>query len=263
MCTLSIPATNANGSVVKPFTFEPLPLGSIKPQGWLRDQVQLMADGLAGHEYDFYHTIRYSPWLGGNSEYSPLNEGIPYWFNGLVPLAYALDDTRLKVQVDFVLNDILLHQQEDGWLGPETTLYTRYLWGRFPLFLGMIQLAEAEPSHADRIIIALYKFIKLMHVMLTNNEGLGFWGKVRYQAMLIVLQWLYEKYPEGNEELLLESMHFLRARGRDWGMYYDEKRFPFDDLDLIRPPIWGNTSMFAFVHGVNAVQGTLMDRSME
>lgn len=78
--------------------------------------MQLMADGLAGHEYDFYLYVKDSSWLGGDQEYSDLNEGFPYWFNGLVPLAYGLNDDTLKRQVQDAANYVLQHQADDGWL---------------------------------------------------------------------------------------------------------------------------------------------------
>lgn len=53
-----------------PRAFEPLPLGSVKPLGWLKQQVRLMADGLPGHAHEFYRLIKDAPWLGGDQEYS-------------------------------------------------------------------------------------------------------------------------------------------------------------------------------------------------
>lgn len=82
-----------------PYVLTPLPLRSVRARGWLRDQLGLMVDGLPGHELDFYRIVRNNPWLGGHDEYSPLNEAFPYWFNGLVPLAYLTEDRRLKEQV--------------------------------------------------------------------------------------------------------------------------------------------------------------------
>lgn len=241
--------------VVAPLTFKPLELGSIKPLGWLNDEMTLMSEGLAGHEFDFYHSVQHSPWIGGHSEYSNLNEGLPYWFNGLVPLAYGLGDHRLIQQVEDASDYILNHQYLDGWLGPETVGH-RDLYGRFPFMLGLIQLVEAEPTRAARIIPAMYKFVDLMHSMLLDGTGLEeVWGRVRFPDMIIVLQWLYEKHPENQAQLLIETMFLLKSSGLDWTSYWSESNYIFQDLDLIRPPIVFGSWDFAFTHGVNAVQG--------
>ncbi|KAL8671022.1 MAG: hypothetical protein Q9168_004454 [Polycauliona sp. 1 TL-2023] len=245
----------ADNCDVTPFTFAPLALGCIKPLGWLQDQMQLMSNGLAGHEHDFYPIVSDSPWLGGQSEYSPLNEGIPYWLNGLVPLAYGLDDDRLKSQTGQVVDYILDHQQSDGWLGPEAPA-DRDIWGRFPLCLGLMQLVEAEPVVASRVLPALYKFVSLMHQMLTENIGFDeFWGRVRYPDMIITLQWLYEKHPGNSSDRLLETMSLLNQRGIHWADYHTRGQFIFKDLDTIQPPITDKSLVFPHVHAVNAAQG--------
>ena len=220
-------AASTNDTLV-PLVFTPLPLGSISPVGWLKDQMRLMADGLAGHEYDFYNYVAHSSWLGQNMEYSDLNEATPYWLNGLVPLAYGLDDAGLKDQVTSAASYILDHQWDDGWIGPENGT-ARNFWGRMPLFLGMVGLAEADPTWEAKIVPALHKFNILMNTKLKDNytyywyhegdilsEGDTPWGRVRNQDMVITLQWLYEHHPGNQSGILLENMKMLHDGGLNW-----------------------------------------------
>lgn len=129
--------------VVQPI-YQPLTLGSIQPRGWLKEQLNLEATGLAGDMFEFYRFVNNSKWIGGKSEYSVLNEASPYWFNGLVPLAFGLNDTRIKGQVKHYLDYVLDHQQSDGWLGFETTRQTRGLWARCLLLLGLVVSANND-----------------------------------------------------------------------------------------------------------------------
>src|SRR5436190_24048252 len=94
---------------------EPLPLGSIRPEGWLRNQLRIQANGLSGHLDEFWPDVAQSGWIGGNAEGW---ERGPYWLDGVVPLAVLLDDAALKSKVQRWMDYILSHQPEDGWLGP-------------------------------------------------------------------------------------------------------------------------------------------------
>jgi hypothetical protein len=39
---------------VQPWSVASLPLGSVKPGGWLQGEIQAMTNGLAGHEHEAY-----------------------------------------------------------------------------------------------------------------------------------------------------------------------------------------------------------------
>jgi hypothetical protein len=95
--------------------FRHLPLGAIRPRGWLLRQLQLQAAGLTGHLDEFWPDVADSRWIGGNSEGW---ERGPYWLDGAVPLAFLLDDSHLKRKVERWVTSILESQRDDGWLGP-------------------------------------------------------------------------------------------------------------------------------------------------
>ena len=122
---------------------EPLPLGSIRPQGWLKEQLRIQADGLSGHLDEFWPDIKNSAWFGGTAEGW---ERVPYWLDGLVPLAFVADDPVLKAKVRNAIDYILAHQQADGWLGPvgDSQKHKAYdVWPLFPLFKAMVQYQQA------------------------------------------------------------------------------------------------------------------------
>lgn len=130
--------TPGSMTTLAPFKYQDLPLGSIKAHGWLKDQILLSANGLGGHLYDFYRFVAHSTWLGGKTEYSDLRESATYWFNYIVPMAWILDDDRLKSQAKHFLDYTLEHQARDGWLGPEKTKHTRGIWARGYLCSGLV-----------------------------------------------------------------------------------------------------------------------------
>src|SRR3546814_1764334 len=75
-----------------------LPLGAIRPGGWLKEQLQRMKTGLTGHLDQKYASVVGSrnAWLGGDGD---AWERGPYWIDGLLPLAYILNDKELIAKV--------------------------------------------------------------------------------------------------------------------------------------------------------------------
>ncbi len=95
--------------------FRPLPLGSIRPRGWLARQLHLQAEGLTGHLDEFWPDVAESKWFGGAAEGW---ERAPYWLDGAIPLAWILDDAALKAKVARRVDQILGGQRPDGTYGP-------------------------------------------------------------------------------------------------------------------------------------------------
>ena len=59
-----------NRSPLVPKAFIELPLGTIKPEGWLLQQLQLMKEGMTGHLDEWYPSVvgERNGWLGGDGD---------------------------------------------------------------------------------------------------------------------------------------------------------------------------------------------------
>ncbi|KAK4209598.1 hypothetical protein QBC37DRAFT_475435 [Rhypophila decipiens] len=253
------------GRGLEPWTFPPFALGVVRAEGWLLDELQTMADGLAGHEHEFYLYVANSTWILGpdhGHEYSSLNEGFPYWFNGVVPLAYLTNNAKLKSFLLESLDKVLyIAKGTDGWIGPEEA-GNRAFWGRMPFLLGMTQLAEAEGDTTEyEIVEALSRFMWVMNDMLHNGgEGLATcppdvecsWGQARVADLILTVQWLLENNAnDQNTTRLWENMDLLyNYTSIKWETWYRDELYQ----EVVTDPTRDNPN-YPFLHGVNVGQG--------
>ncbi|MFQ6929243.1 MAG: hypothetical protein ACLRS8_17785 [Parabacteroides merdae] len=94
-----------------------LPLGTIRAEGWMHDQLTRMRDGMTGH-LDKVYTKVMGPrngWLGGDGD---VWERGPYWIDGLLPLAYLLNDQALIEKVQPWIEWTLASQKAQRLLRP-------------------------------------------------------------------------------------------------------------------------------------------------
>ncbi|MDP6546761.1 MAG: glycoside hydrolase family 127 protein [Phycisphaerae bacterium] len=140
--------------------FAMLPLGSVKPGGWLKRELQIQADGITGHLDEFYHLLTNNGWLGKKGPKFNSYQWAPYYLDGLVPLAHLLDDKRLKDKTAKWIDWTLTHPYKDGWIGPPPEVCNRPwgMWYPTPMLKALVQHAEATGD--KRVIPVLTNFFK-------------------------------------------------------------------------------------------------------
>ena len=204
----------------------PLPLGSIKPLGWLRDQLRIQADGLSGHLDEFWPPVADSKWIGGGSEGW---ERGPYWLDGLVPLSVLLDDPRLKAKAQRWIDYILDHQHPDGWLGAIDDVHDgsgQTFLDPWPIFVLLKALTQWQEAMGDeRVIPAMQRVLRRVNTLL-DERPLESWAAMRWFELAVSLRWLYART---GEEWLLRLWEKAQRQGYDWaahfsGFKYTEKQ---------------------------------------
>src|SRR5579862_2386545 len=126
-----------NRAPLAPNAFYFLPLGSIRPQGWLKNQLEIQANGLGGHLDETWADVGpNSGWLGGKGESW---ERGPYFLDGLIPLAWTLNDDRLKAKAQRFVDWTLDHQAPNGMIGPASN---DDWWPRYVILKALTQYQE-------------------------------------------------------------------------------------------------------------------------
>jgi hypothetical protein len=213
-----------------------LPLGSIKPQGWLKSQLEAQAAGLTGNIDDFWPDLVNSSWRGGTGE---AWERGPYFLDGLVPLAYTLDDEALKTKVKRWIEPILSSSTDTGWYGPSKNR------DRWPLAVSnKVLMQYYEASGDNRALDVLKKYFRYLHDTPPDWPDKE-WRGVRAMENAITGYWLYR---QTREPWVLDVIKSIEENSFDWTGYYE--KFPWDSAAVREKRIplnWGPVGLTAHV----------------
>ena len=206
------PAQPASG--LGDLAFRPLPLGSIAPLGWLKRQLRLQADGLSGHLDEFWPDVGQSQWFGGKAEGW---ERAPYWLDGVIPLAWLLNDQPLKTKVEGYVRQIVAGQRPDGWYAPypaDASAKSYDLWSILLANKALVQYHEA--TRDDAVLQAVLRNLRATRDTL-DRTPLFDWGQFRWFEGLISTYYAYE---QTGQPWLLDLARKLRDQSFDYRAYY-------------------------------------------
>ena len=183
----------------------------IKPEGWLRRQLTIQAEGLSGNLHKIWPDIRDSAWIGGNCEGW---ERVPYWLDGFIPLAYLLENEKMIETAKMYIDSILEKQQVDGWICPcKKEERAKYDTWALQLICKTL-VVYYDCSGDERIPEVVYKAFRNYYEMLSTYEIKLFgWAKYRWFESFITINFLQEKY---GEEWISDLAKIIKAQGFDY-----------------------------------------------
>lgn len=198
-----------------------LPVGAIKPEGWMMEQFLRMKEGFTGHLDTIYEHVmgKRNGWLGGDGD---VWERGPYWIDGLLPLAYILDDKELIEKVKPWIEWTLASQKPDGYFGPDTDRPAEaglqrdnaHDWWPKMVVLKILQQYYSA-TQDERVIPFLTNYFKyqLKELPKTPLGHWTFWGEQRGGDNLQIVYWLYNIT---GDKFLLELGELIHKQSFNW-----------------------------------------------
>ncbi len=223
LCTAQV----FNRAPLEPSLYAELPLGAIRADGWLAEQLRRQASGLTGHLDEVYPQVMgpSNAWLGGDGD---AWERGPYWVDGLLPLAYLLNDKQLISKAETWVEAILASQQENGYLGPAEDhpfVYGLQRGGTHDWWPKMVALkilkqhymATGDPRVPE--CLTRYFHYQLSTLTACPLDHWSDWGRWRGADNLDIVYWLYNLT---GDEKLLELGELLHAQMFDWTFLFQD-----------------------------------------
>ena len=218
--SVSSPYLN-NRHPLRPNPYIELPLGAIKPQGWLNEMLVRQKTGASGHLDELYPRVMgiRNGWLGGDGDQW---ERGPYWIDGLLPLAYILDDKELIAKTKPWIEWAISSQQPNGYFGPlknyspEPGIQRDNCEDWWPKMVMLKILKQYHSATGDpRVIKLMTNYFKYQLQELPKHplDHWTFWARYRGGDNLMVVYWLYN---QTGDAFLLQLADLLHKQTFDY-----------------------------------------------
>ena len=200
-----------------PSPFAKLPIGAIRPKGWLRHMLELERDGMVGHlpELSQWCKAEGNAWLSPDGTGHSGWEELPYWLKGFGDLGYVLNDKRIINEARIWIEGILSSQREDGWFGPRLNLTKQ--GGKPDLWPNMIALnclqSYYEYTADPRVLPFMTRYFRWQLSVPEDDFLPASWQKRRAGDNLESVYWLYNRT---GKEWLLDLAKKIHRNTSNW-----------------------------------------------
>ena len=212
-----------------------LPLGAVRPAGWLAHQLALMAHGMTGRLKELSpHLAPENGWLGGDA---PGWEEQPYWLRGFHDLAVLTGRQELLEEAARWIEALIGSRQDDGWFGPSILRDMKGRDGRvihdlWPHMVAVDALiAHHEHTADERVPELLTRFFRFCYDLPTDkylprveygnykhySGVMPFWQDIRAGDFLPQIYWTYTMTGEPwLLDLAARAYERIRPPGDEW-----------------------------------------------
>ena len=186
-----------NRAPLTPNALSPLPLGAIKPEGWLKAQLDIQLEAARARMDALWPETPDADALCRMS--------------GLVALAWTTDDPDLKARATAYAEWLIASQREDGWFGPADSEDT------WPLIAALRAMRLYFTATGDkRALVLMDRFFRFQYRTL-GERPLKDWAVARGGENMALALWLYNLT---GQKHLLELCRRLRAQTLDWPNHF-------------------------------------------
>jgi DUF1680 family protein len=209
-----------------------LPLGAVKPAGWLRKQIELMGDGFIGHlsEISPFCRIDNNAWTHPQGEGPNGWEEVPYWLKGYYNLGSLLNDRRILNEAEQWLKAVMASQRPNGYFGSAAneaggrhSSASAHGWpttmlGKVPdLWPNMVMLyplrSYYEATGDRKVLDFMLKYFRWQTTIPLEHFLPFSWQQWRAGDNLDLIHWLYN---QTGEAWLLDLARVNHERTANW-----------------------------------------------